>query len=321
MWDFSFKTSLIIIMKTWPFLVMRAIVYGVFVLIFCGLIASGAIIGHEMGPALTNFGGTQSAIFGALGGFGLAGLVIRILREYSLYLVKAGHIAIMGDMLAGKKVESGFAQLSQGADAVRSNFAETSTLFVFDQLIKGVLKVIDKFMRTAGSFIPFLAPIIGILQTIVNSALTYIDEMILAHIMRNRPANPWRAGADALVIYMQNGKMMFKNAFWLACFVAIMEIAILAVVIFLVPMPELVFGGEDASLIIRIFTGMAVILVSALIFFEPFAVCTMLQVFNKVADQNPDPDMEAWLADKSEAFRELRAGKPETVLGAVQPAE
>lgn len=323
LWDFSLATCFSVIGRTWPFLILRVVVFGAFAVVLAVLTASGGIIGHELGPQLLDMHASQSSILGGAAGIGLAVLVVRILREYTLYLVKAGHIAVMGEMLDGRRVPAGPTQIAIGARTVRENFAEASTLFVLDQLIKGVLKVIESFFKRIGSLIPFIAPILSLLESIITIAVTYVDEMILAHIMRTRPANVWRAGADALVLYAQNARLMFKNAFWLAMVLIVFEIGVFSAIYFLLPLPDIIGGvtieGVDGP---RVIAGIVGVLLVAGVFAEPFCVCAMLQVFNKVAaSQAPDPEVERKLAEKSEEFRDLRNGRPDGLTSAFQPAE
>ncbi|MEM1376901.1 MAG: hypothetical protein AAGG69_05870, partial [Pseudomonadota bacterium] len=312
-----------IVAHTWPYLLLRMVVFGVFAVVFAIMAGSGFILGHELGPkfgdGMTPLSG---ATFGTGGGIALGIAVIRILREYTLYLVKAGHIAVMGEMLSGQKVPAGFSQVASGARTVKENFVETSVLFVLDQLIKGVLKTIENAFKRIGSVIPGAAVVLSLVQSVITIAITYIDEMILAHIMRTKPADVWRAGADALVIYAQNAKLMFKNAFWLAVFLIICEVAVFAAIYFLMPIPDffqLPIEGIDG---VRAIAGVTGVVLIAAILVEPFAVCAMLQVFNKVSDsQKPDPKVERELADRSEAFRELRSGGPTAPGNLFAPAE
>ncbi|MEL6201536.1 MAG: hypothetical protein AAFR39_04170 [Pseudomonadota bacterium] len=322
LWDFSVSQCFSIIARTWPFLILRVIVFGAFAVIFAVLTASGGVIGHELGPNFTDLGATQTGLMGGVAGIGLAILVLRILREYTLYLVKAGHIAVMGEMMDGARIPANLSQVGMGARTVKENFAEASVLFVLDQLIKGVLKVIESFFKRIGSLIPFISPILSLLESIITIAVTYVDEMILAHIMRTRPANVWRAGADALVIYAQNAKLMFKNAFWLAMFLIIFEVTIFAAIYFLLPLPDFVDFTIEGANGARMAAGIIGVVLVAGVFVEPFSVCAMLQVFNKVArTQTPDPEVERRLAERSEEFRDLRDGRPDGLTKGFQPAE
>jgi len=339
MWNFSVWKSISIVCATWPYLIMRAVVMVVFITVVCVLVASGGIIAGEIGPALlpddfvlrtaiavddvTMHEAQQSFLMpiGMAGGFFLALGVLYILREYTLYLIKAGHVAVMARMLDKRTVPSGIGQLGCGATAVRETFWETSTLFVFDQLIKAVLSSLETIFKRITMFVPFLAPLLALGQSVVTIAVTYIDEMILAHIMRTRPADPWRAGADALVLYAQNGKAMMINAFWLLLILIVFDGAVFAGVYYLAPIPEIALFGDDATMVVRVLAGIVTVMAVSFIVSEPFAVCTMLQAFDCVADgQSPDRAMEAKIVEHSDAFRELRNRGPQPLPPGWQPA-
>ncbi len=47
-------------------------------------------------------------------------------------------------------------------------------------------------------------------------SLTYVDEIILAYLIRTRTTNPWETAKDGLILYAQNYKHFLKNAIWLS---------------------------------------------------------------------------------------------------------
>ena len=63
------------------------------------------------------------------------------IREYILYLVKAGHIAVLVKVHDGQKLPDGRDQINYARGIVKQRFTEASVLFGLDQLIKGVLRV------------------------------------------------------------------------------------------------------------------------------------------------------------------------------------
>ena len=78
----------------------------------------------------------------AIGGF--IGFVVTIgimywVREYILYLVKAGHIAVMVELFDGKTgLPGGKGQIDYAQSKVRERFLESSILFGLDQLASGL---------------------------------------------------------------------------------------------------------------------------------------------------------------------------------------
>ncbi|NMA99537.1 MAG: hypothetical protein GX970_15775, partial [Phyllobacteriaceae bacterium] len=75
-------------------------------------------------------------------GFGLVGVIMYLAREYVLYIVKAGHIAVLVKLLDGERMPEGRSQIAYAREEVTKRFAQASVLFGVDQLVKGVLRAI-----------------------------------------------------------------------------------------------------------------------------------------------------------------------------------
>lgn len=306
LWDFSIAKTCALLARTWPYLLLRAVVFGLSALIFVILAASGGILGHELLPAaFDDLQSPQAGILGLMGGIGLGAMVLRILREYTLYLVKGGHIAVMTQLLDHGDLPASQKQISFGAGQVRDRFAETSMLFVLDQMVSAALTSSRKALNNATMFLPGINVLFSFVHSVGEMAITYIDEIVLAHNFRVRSQNPWRTSADAVVLYAQNGKVMLKNAFWLTLLLMIVAVAILALSIG----PFMVFFDDTAgpNQIYGAIAAGAMALCLLHIFLEPFAVCALMQVFFKVAHgQKPDPAWERRLEKVSPEFVQLR---------------
>ena len=157
------------------------------------------------------------AFYGALIGFSGASGFLYWAREYILYLVKAGHIAVLTKLYDGEQLPDGRGQVDYGIAIVKENFKEASILFGVDQLIKGVLKVITGVLNTVTAFlpIPVIRTLTDIISKILTLSLTYVDEIILAYHFRKGGDNVWQSSKEGLVLYAQNYGKMAKNAVWL----------------------------------------------------------------------------------------------------------
>ena len=93
-------------------------------------------------------------MWGGIIGFGIVSAVAYFLREYLLYMVKAGHIAVLVELMEGKELPQGRGQIDHAQKIVRERFAESSVLFGVDQLIKAVLKAFNRVFFTITAFIP-----------------------------------------------------------------------------------------------------------------------------------------------------------------------
>lgn len=76
-------------------------------------------------------------MWGGIAGFGLTVGVIFFLRDYLLYMVKAGQIAVMVEYLDGKPLPYGQGQIAYARRVVSERFGQASALFALDRLVQG----------------------------------------------------------------------------------------------------------------------------------------------------------------------------------------
>lgn len=305
MMDFRIGETFSLLGRTAPFLGFRLVIYFGITLAYIAATGGGAGIGWLFGSGEEGKAGT--AFWGALTGFGLVSGVIYWLREYLLYTVKAGHIAVLVELIDGKALPEGRGQVEHGASVVKERFVESSVLFGVDQLIKGILKAFNATVMTFAAFLPIpaLQSVLKFVTAVINMSLTYVDEVILAHLIRTRSDNAWAGARDALVLYAQNYKTMLKNALFLT--VIVWGMTLLIFLVFLLPIGLIVnyFPGNAGiwGFVIAVVAALSV--KAALI--EPFAMTALMQVFFKVtAGQQPNPEWSGKLEKASGKFRELK---------------
>jgi hypothetical protein len=324
MWDFSFGKAIGMVMKTMPYVLLRIVVFigiGIAYLFTTGM---GAAVGYGFGRLAGGDAGPEGGAFwGGLIGFGLVSALLYLAREYILYLVKAAHIAVLVELYDGHDIPSGQNQLSYGANFVKTHFAESSVLFGVDQIVKGVLRA---FFRTINFFtaflpVPALQNLIRLAESIVRMSLTYVDEIILAYLIRTRTTNPWETAKDGVILYAQNYKHFLKNAAWLSVFLWLTTAALFIVLL------------TPAAALVALLPGQATIWMFAFAFvfawalkaavLEPVAIAALMQVYFKTIEgQTPNPEWEARLDSASRRFRELgtRAAGWVAPQGTVKPA-
>ncbi len=304
MWDFSISEALGLMRRTAPFLIFRVIVYfGITVAL---ILATGT--GAGLGWGIGNFGDEEfrlsSTFYGGIGGFGITAGVIFFFRDYLLYVVKAGHIAVMVELMEGGTIPGGRGQIDYASSVVKERFGQASLLFALDQVIKGVIAAVTGLVQGILAFVPGMDRVMGILRAYLRLAVGLVDEVILAHAIRTKAENPWDSAREALVLYGQNARPMLINAAWLTAIVYglsfivfLLMLAPAAAVVWMIP------GAWSAGgLVFALVFAWAV--KAALI--EPFAIACMLQVFFKVTKgQTPDPEWEARLAKVSDKFRSM----------------
>ncbi|RUV29664.1 hypothetical protein EOB49_35165, partial [Mesorhizobium sp. M7A.F.Ca.MR.148.00.0.0] len=100
------------------------------------------------------------------------------IREYILYVVKAGHIAVMVHLIDGRDIPSGEDQIAYARDIVTQRFAEANILFVVDQLVKGAIRAITGLLGGIAAFLPIpgLSGLVSFINTVIRLSLTYVDE-------------------------------------------------------------------------------------------------------------------------------------------------
>lgn len=308
MWDFSIVNALAMMAHTMPFIVLRMAVYFGIALAYILVTATGAGIGYGVGGFGDQSFQASSIFWGGAVGFGIFGALMYWGREYILYIVKAGHIAVLVELIDNKPLPEGRSQITHAAAVVKERFAQASVLFAIDQLIKGVIGAITGLVRGILSILPLpgARQISGILQAFLSVAVGFIDEVILAHSIRTRSTNPWDSAREALVLYGQNYKVMLKNAAWLAIIVYLLSFLVFlvmlapaALVVYLMP-GAWAAGGFVFALLFAWSVKAALL--------EPFAVTCLMQVYFKTIEgQRPDPEWEARLEQMSGKFRTLKA--------------
>lgn len=327
MWDFSIGAALAMMARTLPFILLRMAVYFGITLGYILISGVGAGVGWGIGGVGDEEFRASATMWGGFAGFGIFGAIMYWAREYILYIVKAGHIAVLVEMIDGKSLPEGRSQVAHATATVKERFPQASVLFAVDQLIKGVVKAISGLVRGILTVLPIpgAGQLAGILSAFLRIAVGFVDEVILAYAIRTRSTDPWGSSKDALVLYAQNYKPMLKNAAWLAIivyglgflvFVAMLSPA--ALVVYLMP-GAWAAGGVMFALLFAWSVKAALL--------EPFAITCMMQVyFSTIEGQPPNPEWEARLEQMSRKFRKLKerafgaAGTPDAAQTDTTPA-
>ena len=307
MWDFSIGRTISLLMRTMPFILLRMAVYFGVALGYILMTGTGAGIGYGVG-ALGDAGFRAGSTFwGGVIGFGFVAVIMYWLREYLLYMVKAGHIAVLVELIDDRPMPEGRSQIGHAQAIVRERFAEASILFAVDQLIRGTLRAVTGLIRGVFTLLPIpgMRQLISILRAFLRVAVGFIDEVILAYNIRTRSTNPWQSARTALVLYGQNYGPMLRNAAWITLFVYglsalvfIVMLAPAALVVNLIP-GAWSAGGFVFALIFAWSVKVAVL--------EPFAITCLMQVyFRTIEGQTPNPEWEARLESMSGKFRKLK---------------
>lgn len=307
MWDFNIASALGLMVRTLPFILLRMAVYFGITLGYILVTGMGAGMGYGVGGFGDEGFQASATMWGGLAGFGIFGAIMYWAREYILYTVKAGHIAVLIELIDGKPMPQGRNQVAHATAVVKQRFPQASVLFAIDQLVKGVIRAISGLVRGILTILPIpgAQQLAGILSAFLRVAVGFIDEVILAYAIRTNSDNAWMSAKEALVLYGQNYKVMLKNAAWLA--IIIYGLSFLVFLVMLAPAALVVYmmpgawaaGGFVFALLVAWSVKAALL--------EPFAITCMMQVyFETIEGQQPNPEWEVKLEQMSGKFRKLK---------------
>lgn len=299
----SFKTAFELLLKTIPFLILNAAVYGGFFIASVIWLAIFGSIAYFLSSRIELL--AYIFFFIAVGGpYG----VLIFGRKYVLYLVKGAHIAVLTKLFKTGKVPENQQQVSYGKEIVQSNFKDVSILFGLDRLIDGTVK---RFTRKFVRFVDFLPIGGGASQVarwaakIINQSLTYVDEAILSYAISKDEKNVWNSARHGIILYAQSYKPVLMTA---------VKVWILGRVFFVVVL--LIFGIPGILLMLvfnpiwfQLLTIVAVLLLTTLItraVFEPFAMAyTLITYHNAIEGVEVNKEWDERLQNISKEFKKL----------------
>ena len=302
----DFRTGQIfgLLVRTLPFVLLRLVVYIGITVAYVLAVGVGSGIGLLFGKIGGNGGG--GAGIGGLIGFAIISGILYWAREYLLYLVKAGHIAVLVELMDGRQIPAGKGQIDYATNIVKQHFATSSMLFGLNQLIRGILRVFNRMTVSIASWLPIpgLDVVVKLVDAVINTSLSHLDQVILAQILRKQTDNPWAVARDSTVLYAQNYKGVLKNAAFLTFIIWALTLLILLLVA--APIAALIglFHVHAGIATFALAVIAALSLKAALI--DPFATVALIQVYDKItAGQTPNPEWSAKLESISGKFREL----------------
>jgi len=307
MMDFKMGDVFSALWKTKEFMLFRFLIYFGITLAYIIGTGTGAGIGWSVGSVAGGEDGSATGLlYGMFGGFAVVSGVLYYVREYLLYMVKAGHIAVIIKHLDGEEIPSGKGQITYAQGIVKERFKEASVLFLVDQAIKKVVKFITGLFSGIMTFLPIIPrPIVQFINTVVKNSVTYVDEIILAYNIRNEQDNPWEGSKQAVVLYAQNYKTFLKNSVFVTIISWVLTLLVFAVT-FMPIAATIKAGNYDVGYMPFIIAVVASISLKAALI-DPFAMTALMQVFFKVTEgQEPNPEWEAKLEKGSKKFREMK---------------
>jgi hypothetical protein len=209
----GFGTALSLMSRTLPYAVVRfGVLLGFSIVTILWLVVAfggASFLGASVHPWL----GVGWLVV-SLGAYGYAWwFVVR----YALYLIQAGHVAVLTELITTGAIGNGSTGMFEyGKRVVTERFGQVNVLFALDLLIRGVVHAFNRTLDWIAHLLPIpgLQSVVGIVNAVVRAATTYVDETIFSYNLARGDDNPWRSSKDALIYYAQNSKEVLKTAIY-----------------------------------------------------------------------------------------------------------
>jgi hypothetical protein len=304
----GFGTALSLVMRTLPYALARFVILLTFSTVTIIWLLATFGVGSWLGARLHPFVGL-AWIVGLLGTYGyLWWFVVR----YGLYLVQAGHIAVLTELVTKGRVENGaVGMFDYGRRVVTERFGQVNLLFAMQLLVRGVVRAFNRTLDWLSHLLPIpgLSSVVGIVNAVVRAATTYIDETIFSYNLARGDENPWRSSKDALIYYCQNSMEILKTAAWVVVLDKVLTVVVWAVM--LIPAGLLLFvlpsslkpGGMLLGFVI------AALFASNIrqAFLKPIFLTMVMTKFHVVVRGQPiNAEWDERLSGVSSKFRDLK---------------
>lgn len=240
--------------------------------------------------------------------------IYNLVYHYVFYLLKAAHVAIIAELLVNGKVPNGQGQIAWGKQKVQERFGEVNGMFVIDELVMGVVRAFTRTVFMLTSWLPgdTLRTMVQIINRVIEYAMNYIDEAVLARSFWNESDSVWTNARDGVVLYAMVWKPILKNA------VALMILSfvpfVIAFIIFAAPIglilsrtsPQLAGWSIIATFVLAYLIKVAI--------GDAFAMTAIIATYQRETQNlTPDPNMVAKLDSVSDKFKNLKQRAEESI--------
>ncbi|HSA58633.1 MAG TPA: hypothetical protein VLJ37_03005 [bacterium] len=291
-----------ITVKTLPFILLRMGLYLAFGFLFCLYWAAVFFLGQGA-AALHDYARVAVWIVALILPFPL----IRLFREYFLYVLKIAHVAVIVQLALRGSLPEGKNQVEWGKEKVMARFKETSVLFVVDRLVMGVIRAVNRLMEGMANLfggVPGLQSVIGLAKVILRFSLTYVDEAVMARNFMKEEETVWQSAQTGLVLYAQSWKEILKTAIFIGI-AAILSYGLLSI-LYLIPFLGLAALYPKFKILLIAF-ALIFAAVTKLALFDPWALTSMILVYLETTkDMVPDRGWEEKIAMASKKFRQIQ---------------
>jgi hypothetical protein len=211
--DAGLGTAISLFMRTLPYALVRfgiLVAVSVITIIWYVLTFGGAaLLGGKVHPFL-GYGWLFT-------GLGVYGYIWWTVVRYGLYLLKAGHVAVLTELITRGEVGAGHeGMFAYGRRVVTERFGQVNAMFALDMLIHGIVRAFNRTLNWVANLLPIpgLSSITAVVTAIVRAATTYIDETMLSYSLARGDSDTFRSSRDGLIYYAQNSKEVLKTGVW-----------------------------------------------------------------------------------------------------------
>ena len=300
-----FREATSVYRKTLPYVALQfgiGVLFALFGVIYLSLIGWLAV------RFIAGDGGWSLLIVAAVMIVGLItfAAVWRLIQRYLLYMVKAGHVAVIAHI-----VEEGEApdnQIKYGMKQVQEYFLSATGLFGVSVLVDAVLKQFTRATARLTEMIPVPIPqqletLLAIVQKSIVLAVRYLDNAIIAYMFVDQNENRWQSAREGLVLYAKTWKMVLGSTLvivggmYALSFVLMTLLAPVSAALDVLPAAlEAISWLVVAGVVAIVHTGLV----------KPWVKTVVITTFLiEQRDETPDEETEDALTERSEKFREI----------------
>lgn len=296
-----FQESLSLLFQTWPFWLLKIGVYFAIGIVFFLIASLILFIAFKASGFVTWI--IILIGLGALWGF------FRLIRSYILYLIKAGHVAVIATLIQKGSLPPEEGMVSFGFKAVKSKFVTASVFFVIDQIISAIVKGISNFIYRLASWVPVgsVRKILQLVANIISVFLSYIDEAVLGYVLTSSEKDVWKTSRDGVVLYFKSWKPILATSA-----VVVLLNYLFSGLLFWI----LYIATAPITLILpssfRDFAFLIALIVTFIIkssFFDQWTLVWVMLAYNEsIKGMSADSASASRLAELVPKFKELKAG-------------
>ncbi len=291
-----------IVLQTKLYILYRALMFGALCLCVVGYLLLLAVIGAVFGA------GAFWVLLVISGGLAVLLGIAGFIGEYIFYGLKAGHIALITEIISEGRFPSGISQTKWARGHVLHYFKGVGLLAEARQMLREIVRAMNRKLFDSSAVLPVPGMEGGMkcARRVVDFSQGYIEEALIAHAFKARNENPFAAIRTALVLYCQSWKVVLSDAVSLT----LMSYAftLLATVIVLIPLGFLAHSMDSSIVRFIVFAiGVFIGFAAKWAFFDPIACAAIALTFLKESELVvPDPAWEGRIEAVSDQFRALK---------------